>query len=470
MPANPLASLRTLLFDRILGLQKHEYVPVGWSFAYFFCVLSSYYILRPVRESMAVGSGPNTIPWLFFGTFVAMIVVTPIFGWVSSRFSRHQFLPWVYVFFIGNILIFWSVFSVAVSIASVSQEIWDFVALLIPAWSPPDDSNLIWLGRIFFVWISIFNLFVVSVFWSFMADIYTREQGRRLFGFVTAGGSIGALIGGSMTSLLVEDIGFQNLFPIAAGVLLVAVICIFRLREFVENDQTGAVAKQAAIEKPLGGNPFAGITHIAGSRYFLGIAFTSVIASLLGTALYMFMAQLVEVEITAPDAAKQAAMRTAFFSDINNWTNALSLLGQMLIVKHVVERFGIGASLTLLPIASIAGFIILAFEPTLVFVAILTVLRRALGFGFSKPTTDMLYSVVTPEEKYKTKNFIDTAIYRGGDLVGTLIVRGLIALGMGLAAISVAMLPFAAAWAAVSYWLGRDYRRQAKQLRESGIT
>jgi AAA family ATP:ADP antiporter len=159
-----------------------------------------------------------------------------------------------------------------------------------------------------------------------------------------------------MTSLLVEDIGFQNLFPIAAGVLLVAVICIFRLREFVENDQTGAVAKQAAIEKPLGGNPFAGITHIAGSRYFLGIAFTSVIASLLGTALYMFMAQLVEVEITAPDAAKQAAMRTAFFSDINNWTNALSLLGQMLIVKHVVERFGIGASLTLLPIASIAGF------------------------------------------------------------------------------------------------------------------
>ena len=463
MPANRYDRIRRLVFEDILGLEEREYVAVAWSFAYFFCVLSSYYILRPVRESMAVGSGPNTIPWLFFGTFVAMIVVTPIFGWVTSRFSRHQFLPWVYVFFISNILIFWVLFSIAVPIAAVLQEITDFISRVTPIWSPTNNTDLIWLGRIFFVWISIFNLFVVSVFWSFMADIYTREQGRRLFGFVTAGGSIGALIGGSATSLLVEDIGFQNLFPIAAGVLLVAVVCIFRLREFVEKDKSGAVAKQATIEKPLGGNPFAGITHIAGSKYFLGIAFTSVIASLLGTALYMFMAQLIEVEITDPNG------RTAFFSNINNWTNGLSLLGQMLIVKHVVKRFGIGTSLTLLPIASIAGFIILAFEPTLLFVAILTVLRRALGFGFSKPTTDMLYSVVTPEEKYKTKNFIDTAIYRGGDLVGTLIIRGMIALGMGIAAVSVAMVPFAAAWGAVSYWLGRDYRRQAKQLKESGI-
>ena len=431
----------SLAIKRAFGLEPREYVAVAWSFAYFFCVLSSYYILRPVRESMAVGSGPNTIPWLFFGTFIAMIVVTPIFGWVTSRFSRHQFLPWVYLFFISNILALWWLFPDTLG----------------------NDEDNIWLGRGFFVWISIFNLFVVSVFWSFMADIYTREQGRRLFGFITAGGSIGALIGGIATSSFVEFIGNKDLFGIAAAVLLFALLCILRLRDFVENDTSGAVAKQAKLEKPLGGNPFAGITHIFGSKYFTGIAFASVIASLLGTALYMFMAQLVEVEITGAD------QRTKFFSDINNWTNGLSLLGQLLVVKHVVERFGIGTSLTLMPIASIVGFVVLAIEPTLAIVAILTIARRALGFGFSKPTTDMLYSVVTPEEKYKTKNFIDTAIYRGGDLVGILAVRGLFALGMGIAAISIVMVPFAAAWAAVVYWLGLDYRRQAKQLKESGV-
>ena len=442
MPATALIRLRDTLLGRILGLERHEYVAIAWSFAYFFCVLSSYYILRPVRESMAVGSGPNTIPWLFFGTFVTMLIATPIFGWVASRFPRRQFLPWVYLFFISNILIFWLVFSIAID----------------------NESDHVWLGRIFFVWLSIFNLFVVSVFWSFMADIYTREQGRRLFGVITAGGSIGALIGGIATSVLVIKIGFQNLLPIAATLLLLAIFCITRLRTWVEQSTTKEGVESAASKKPLGGNPLSGVTHVFASKYFTGIALKSVIASLLGTALYMFMAQLVEQSISDPDE------QTQFFSNINNAINALSLIVQMFIVKHVVRRFGIGVSLSLLPIASIAGFILLAVEPTLAMVALITVLRRALGFGFSKPTSDMLYSVVTPEEKYKTKNFIDTAVYRAGDLIGTWTVRGFVGLGLGISAVSIAMLPFAAIWAFIVLWLGRDYRRQAKQLKESGVT
>ncbi len=442
MPANRLDKLRIMLFDRVLGLERHEYTAVAWSFAYFFCVLSSYYMLRPVREQLAVGSGPNTIPWLFVGTFVTMLTVTPIFGWVASRYPRRQFLPWVYLFFISNIIIFWIVFSVAIE----------------------NESGHVWLGRVFFVWISVFNLFVVSVFWSFMADIYTREQGRRLFGVITAGGSIGALIGGAATSALVMRIGFQNLFPFAAMLLLIAIYCITRLRSWVERSTSRKTTETAASAKPLGGNPFSGITHVFSSKYFTGIVITSVFANLLGTALYMFMAQLVEQSI--PDADEQ----TLFFSNVNVATNALSLLGQLLIVKHVVSRFGIGVSLALLPIASIAGFVLLAIEPTLFAVALLTVLRRALGFGIGKPTSDMLYSVVTPEEKYKTKNFIDTAVYRGGDVIGTWSVKGMTALGLGLSAISIVMLPFAALWAMVALWLGRDYRRQAKQLKESGVT
>jgi AAA family ATP:ADP antiporter len=443
MPASRLNRLLRKFADRILGkilsLEKHEYMAVAWSFAYFFCVLASYYILRPVRETMAVGSGPDTILWLFTGTLVVMLTVTPIFGWVASRYPRRQFLPWVYLFFISNIIIFWGIFSFAID----------------------RDVDHIWLGRVFFVWLSVFNLFVVSVFWSFMADIYTREQGRRLFGVITAGGSIGALAGGAATSSLVNYIGFQNLFPIAAVLLMIAVFCITRLRSWIERSSSQDVSLTAASTKPLGGNPFAGVTHVFASRYFTAIAVSLMIASLLGTALYILMAQLVEQDIPKLDD------RIKFFADVNNATNALALVMQLLIVKRVVHRFGIGVSLSLMPIASVIGFIILAVDPVLGVVTVFTVLRRALGFGFSKPTSDMLYSVVTPEEKYKTKNFIDTAVYRSGDVIAGLALKGLGAIGLGIAAISIVMLPFAALWASIALWLGRDYRRQVKIHRES---
>jgi len=441
MAEPPLENTRKLLLNRIFGLERHEYVAVTWSFAYFFCVLSSYYIIRPIREEMAVGSGPNTIPYLFIGTFVAMIFATSIFGWVATRFPRRSFLPWVYVFFISNILIFWFVFSQARA----------------------TGAEYIWLGRAFFVWLSVFNLFVVSVFWSFMADIYTREQGRRLFGLITSGGSIGALIGGVITSSLVTRIGFQNLLPISAGLLLIAVFCIGRLRDWVHNEHENEIDKTFESDRPLGGNPFAGITHLFSSNYFLGIALMSLIASLLGTALYMFRAELIETAILSPDA------RTQFFSNMNVAQNALALVAQMFLVKQVVTRFGIGRSLFLFPFASIIGFAILAMEPTLIGVAVLDVVRRGLGFGFAKPSTDMLYSVVTPEEKYKTKNAIDTAVYRGGDVVGTWAIKLMSVMGMGMAAISIAMLPFALISGVVALWLGRDYKRKAKALKESGV-
>jgi len=425
----------------VFGLKRHEFAAVAWSFAYFFCVLSSYYIIRPVREEMAVGSGANTIPYLFIGTFVTMLFATSLFGWVASRFPRRVFLPWVYLFFISNIVVFWIVFS-------------QFRGA---------GTDYVWLGRIFFVWVSVFNLFVVSVFWSFMADIYTREQGRRLFGLITSGGSIGALIGGLITSALVTTIGFEDLMGLSAAVLLAAVFCIGRLKDWVHQEHEEDIEETVEAEKPLGGNPLAGLTHLFSSRYFLGIALMSLVASLLGTALYMFRAELIEAAIQNPDE------RTQFFSNMNVAANSLALIAQMFLVKQVVTRFGIGRSLFLFPLASIIGFLILAFEPTLIAVAVLDVVRRGLGFGFAKPSTDMLYSVVTPEEKYKTKNAIDTAIYRGGDVVGTWAIKLMSILGLGIAGISIIMVPFAAISAAVALWLGRDYKRMAKTLTKSGV-
>ena len=427
--------------ERVFGPKRHEYAAVAWSFAYFFCVLSSYYIIRPVREEMAIGGGPNTIPLLFIGTFVTMMFATSIFGWVASRYSRRVFLPWVYLFFISNILIFGFVFSEA----------------------RDSGADYVWLGRVFFVWLSVFNLFVVSVFWSFMADIYTREQGRRLFGLITSGGSIGALIGGLITSSLSTTIGFQNLLPLSAALLLFAIICIGRLKDWVHHEHEDDIEQTVESHKPLGGNPFAGITHLFSSKYFLAIALMSLVASLLGTALYMFRAELISEAIADADA------RIRFFSNMNNAANTLALIAQMFLVKQVVTRFGIGRSLFLFPLASIIGFAVLALEPTLMAVAILDVVRRGLGFGFAKPATDMLYSVVTPEEKYKTKNAIDTAIYRGGDVVGTWTIRLMSIIGLSIAGIAIAMVPFAVVSAIVALWLGRDYKRKAKALKLSGV-
>ena len=416
--------------DRVLGLERHEYYAVAWSFIYFFCVLSAYYMLRSVRETMAVEGGVQNVPWLFSSTFIVMLAVTPVFGWVASRYPRRQFLPWVYYFFAANILLFWGGFSYAMH----------------------NDMSFVWIGRAFFVWLSVFNLFVVSVFWSFMADIYSREQCRRLFGVISAGGSAGALLGPLATGLLVVPIGFENLLPVSAFLLLFGVYCITRLRNWVESEHRDEIADTVASTAPLGGSLLSGITHVTRSRYLTAISVASVIASLLGTALYMFMADLVG------DAFASTDERTRTFAFIDAITNIMAMLVQLLIVKRAVWRFGVGVTLSLMPIASFIGFILVAINPTFIIVAAFQAIRRAIGFGLSKPTNDMLYSVVTPEERYKSKNFIDTAVYRGGDLLGTWSVKALWALGFS--GISIIMLPFTILWAAIALWLGSAYRRR----------
>ena len=435
MPETNPAHKQRFLLDRVLGLERHEYYAVAWSFVYFFCVLSAYYMLRSVRETMAVEGGVQNVPWLFSSTFLVMLAATPLFGWVASRFPRRRFLPWVYYFFVVNILVFWGGFSYAIH----------------------NDLSFVWLGRAFFVWLSVFNLFVVSVFWSFMADIYTREQGRRLFGVISAGGSAGALLGPLATIFLVVPIGFENLLPISASLLLFGVYCISRLRRWVESEHRDEITSTMATAKPLGGNPFGGITHVLGSRYLTAISIASIIASLLGTALYMFMAELVGEAFATTDE------RTRVFAFVDFATNAMTMLVQLLVVRHSVRYFGVGVTLSLLPIFSAIGFALLAINPAFLLIAVFQALRRAIGFGFSKPTNDMLYSVVTAEEKYKSKNFIDTAVYRGGDLIGIWTVKAL--WGLGFAGISLVMLPFALLWGAIAIWLGKAYRRRDLEAR-----
>jgi AAA family ATP:ADP antiporter len=420
------------IFDRLFSLEKHEYLAVAWSFIYFFCVLSSYYMLRPVRETMAVESGVENVPWLFASTFVVMLIVAPLYGWVTSHFPRKQFLPWVYLFFVVNILLFWGGFSFAIK----------------------NELSFVWLGRAFFVWISVFNLFVVSVFWSFMADIYTRDQGRRLFGIISAGGSVGALVGPFATKFLVVPIGFQNLLPISAALLLFGVFCITRLRAWVVTENPDETETTVASDKALGGSALGGFRQLMASKYLLSMAVISVIATLMGGALYMFMTDLVGSAFATPNE------RTELFGLLDGATNVLSLVGQLFLVNRSVRRFGVGKTLAIMPLVSLIGFMVLAINPIFLVVAVLQAVRRGIGFGLAKPTHVMLYSVVTPKEKYKAKNFIDTVVYRGGDLISTLSVKFMWA--MGISGIAVVMLPFAVVWVVIALWLGRDYLRRDK--------
>ncbi|MFQ6004984.1 MAG: NTP/NDP exchange transporter [Woeseia sp.] len=421
---------------RFLGLRRGELVAVAWSFVYFFSLLSAYYMLRSIREAMAIVSGVQNIPWLFTGTFFGMMLATVVFGWVTSRYSRKQFLPWIYYFFILNILIFFAAFT----------------------YTQRNDLEMVWIARAFFVWLSVFNYFVVSVFWSFMADIYTKEQGRRLFGIISAGGSAGAILGPLMTGALVIPLGFQNLLPLSAFLLMFSIYCVAQLRRWAEQESAETHEAPLDASKPIGGGALAGIRQVATSPFLAAIAVGGAFASLMGTAIYIYMAQLVGENFATTDE------QTRVFALLDASTNVLSLIGQLIIVKQVVQRFGIGVSLAILPIVSVIGFAILAANPVFIVIAALQVARRSLAFGLAKPTSDMLYTVVSPEEKYKAKNFVETALYRGGDLVGSWVVRMMG--GLGLGGISLVCVPLAAIWTAIAFWLGKDYRRRDRAISE----
>lgn len=402
---------------------------VAWSFLYFFCLLSAYYMLRSVREAMAIVGGVRNIPWLFTGTFTVMILVAPIYGWITSRYPRKKFLPWVYYFFIANILLFYAAF----------------------VYAQAEGFSQVWISRAFFVWLSVFNLFVVSVFWSFMADIWSKDQSRRLFGVISAGGSAGALLGPIITSLLVVPIGFENLLPLSASLLFFSVYCVARLRRWVRDshDDDDETVESA---KAIGGSAWAGMRMVLTSPFYGAIATALLCASFLGVATYMYMAELVSVTFSSTD------QQTRVFALLDALTNAFSLLGQLILVKHAVRRLGVGTTLAILPIASIAAFSLLAMNPVFVVMAGLQVVRRSITFGLTKPTNDMLYAVVTPEAKYKAKNFIETAVYRGSDLVSTWTIKGLA--GYGVSGIAIICIPIAMIWTVLAFFIGREYKKR----------
>jgi ATP:ADP antiporter, AAA family len=426
------------LIRRTMAVNRHEMRALGWAFSYFFALLCSYYIIRPMRDEMGIAGGVEHLQWLFSGTFLAMLAVVPFFGWVTRRWVTRQFLPYTYYFFIANLLIFYVLFQTNLTHAHVA--------------------------RAFFIWVSVYNLFIVSVFWSFMADTFSNEQAKRLFGVIAAGGTAGALTGPVLTAVLVVHVGPVNLLPVSAALLAWTVVCIHRLIAWRQSaatasPATGAVRGRTAtdrpVEKALGGSIFAGVGLVLRSSYLAGICLLIVLFSSLATFLYFQQAQIVH------DSFEDPATRTAVFAAMDFSVNAITLFFQLFLTGRIISKIGMGWTLALVPLLLMVGFLALGVAPVLTVIVVVQVLRRSGNYAVMRPAREMLYVVVSREEKYKAKNFIDTVVYRGGDAVSAWVYAGLQGAGLAASRIALAAVPLAGIWALISYKLGKRQERMA---------
>lgn len=431
LAAAQAAGVAHRLMLRVIDIRPGEARALAWSWLYVFALFLAYYVLRPIRDELGVAGGVRNLPWLFTGTLLAMLAVNPLFAYAVRRWPRETFIAISYRFFMLNLL----VFMVLLMVATPEQHVW--------------------IGRAFFIWVSVFNLFVVSVFWSFIVDVFDAEQGKRLFGFLAAGATLGGIAGSALTSGFVEHVG-QNWLLLASILLLeVAVFAVRRLSRI--SDAFSHSVQGDDPHRPLGGGIFAGMTHTLRSPYLLGIAVFILLYSITSTVLYFQQASIAEANFPS------RAARTAFFANIDFCVNVLTLGFQVFLTGRLTAWLGVAVMLAILPAFSVFGFAALATWPTVAVFVVVQVARRVSNFALARPTREVLFTAVPREDRYKAKNFIDTVVYRGGDQVAAWSYAGLIALGLSLTGIAAAAVPICAAWAVLSFWLGRQQQKQERK-------
>ena len=396
-----------------------------WSFAYFFTLLAGYYVLRPLRDQMGIAGGVRALPWLFTATFVALIVAQPLYGALVAKLPRARFIAVVYHFFAANLVVFWLLLTL--------------------------DVEKVIVARVFFVWVSVFNLFVVAVFWSFMADLFTAEQGKRLFGFIGAGGTAGALLGPVITIALSVPLGPTNLLIAAILFLELAVYCTHRL----ERSVGGAEHAVQRGTRRIGGGAFAALPELVRSPYLLGVGAWVSLLSFGATMLYFMQAHVISASVHG------AGEQTRIFAAIDLAVGILTLATQVFATGRLLKRFGTGVTAGALPAVYIVGFAALAMAPTLAVVVVVQVAQRWMNFAIANPARQVFFTVVARAEKYKAKNLIDVVVYRGSDALYGWVFDSLQAIGLKLGAIALCALPVVAAWLALSLALGRTQERRA---------
>jgi AAA family ATP:ADP antiporter len=428
-PPEPVSPLLRLL-RRLIDVTPAELPALGWCWLYIFSVLASYYILRPIRDQMGVSGGVNNLPWLFTGTLIAMLVLNVPFSALVKLLPRRQFISLSYRFFALSILAFGAALH----------------------WATPEQA--VWVGRFFFIWTSVFNLFVVSIFWSMVVDIFSPEQGKRLFGFIAAGATLGAIVGSSVTASFAKMVQPAVLLIGAALLLEVATWCVRRLSQLSTKMSDRPHPEQE--EEPIGGGVMAGFVDALRSPYLLNTAIFLLLYAVTSTFLYFSQASIVSQSFASRGA------QTTFFATIDLIVNSITLVFQVFLTGRLVRWFGVAVALALLPAVSMLGFGALYLLPTLAAVASFQVVRRAGNFALTQPARQMLYTVVSREDRYKAKNFIDTAVYRAGDQAGAWFYALIGAIGWGIKEAGIVSVVISALWLVNSLWLGRRQEAMAK--------
>jgi AAA family ATP:ADP antiporter len=408
--------------SKIIDVRPSEVPALAWSWLYIFSLLSSYYIMRPIRDQMGVAGGVNNLQWLFTGTLVGMLLLNLPFSYLVKTFPRQKFISISYRFFSANILLF----ALALYVATPEQTIW--------------------VGRIFFIWTSIFNLFVVSIFWQMIVDVFNSEQGKRLFGFIAAGATLGAISGSIFTVSTVEHMAPGYLMVGAALMLEVAVFCVRRLSGLSAALSERPKAEQS--EAPIGGSLMSGFRDALSSSYLLNVSLFLLLYAVTSTFLYFQQAAVVS------HSFESRAAQTAFFASVDLGVNVLTLAVQLFLTGRILKRFGVGPTLSLLPVFSVIGFGAVALVPTLASVVGFQLIRRAGNFAIARPTREVLFTVLPREDRYKAKSFIDTAVYRLGDQIGAWSFALLTYLKLGLGEISIVAAVASVLWLFNSWWLG----------------
>jgi ATP:ADP antiporter, AAA family len=426
------------LLRRLVVLEPGEAPAVLASLVTLFCTFSSYAILRPVRDALGVTSGLEKIPYLFWGVFFVMLLLQPVYGWLTSRFARSVFLPWVYGFFILNLLAFWGWFHL--------------------------QAEHTWIARAYYVWVSVFNLFVVAAFWSLMADVFSREQAVRLFGFIWAGASAGGLIGPVIDRLLAVPLGAVNLLPISAGLLFAGLLLMMQVIRWQRSQGAPAPAAGAALaraERGVGGGVLAAFAQVGRSPYLIGIAVFVFFMTWVTTFLYLQQQSFVARVYHSADE------RARFFATIDFWVQATSLLLQSLLFSRLFKRFGMRALLVSVPLMMVGAYALYALVPTFMVLNWVYASRRVADYAITRPCRDSLFTVVSREEKYQAKSLIDTFAYRGGDALSGSLYKALTSgLGFGHAAIGWLGAAVAVLWAVLALALGRAFQQRAGTVPE----
>lgn len=399
------------------------------AFAYFFFLLAGYYVLQPLRDELGGTGGTRDLPWLFMASMLVMLAAQPLYGALVGRFPRKVFLPWVYGFFLLNMAAFWALLKV------------------------PDPTVHLWAARAFFLWVSIFNLFAVSVFWSFMADLFASGQAKRLFGFIGAGGTAGQLVGSVLTASLARPLGAVNLLGVSMALLILAIgVLVLLCRE--ADQAADAMGPEQGGPRP---GVWEGLRAVKNSPYLLGICAYIFLYTFTSSFLYFGKQEVTRAALSDP------AARTAFFAQINLVVSLVTLAVQLFLTGRLLAWMGVARALALVPAITAIGFLVLGWVPLLVVYAVFEVTRKAANYALARPAREILYTVVTKEEKYQAKAFIDTFVYRGGDAAAAVVFAPIAAAGLGLVGTALAAAPVAAVWGAVGMWLGRRQRDQADE-------